>query len=114
MKDETKTIALRRIPLTGYTIVRADELQRFENDVVTLKECINTLEREYKRLRISQEIRSKQIGSLQRRINVLTGDIPAPLCLKCGKPKIAGGIQWLDHADCYAGLKDKNNLKSEI
>jgi len=35
----------------------------------------------------------------------MKGRLPAPLCPKCKKPKIAGGIQWVDHAECYAAKK---------
>jgi len=44
----------------------------------------------------------------------MKGRLPAPLCPKCGKPKIAGGIQWIDHAACFAGKSKVKSQKAEI
>jgi hypothetical protein len=93
-----------KIPILNFQIVKTVDIEK-------LKERLSICEREFKRQLISNEIRSKQIGNLQHKINVMLGLIPAPLCPKCDKPKTPGGIQWLDHVECCSPKQKESHSR---
>jgi len=87
-----------KIPLSSLYLVRGSELEETAEIIITLeKDVLDGLRRE--------KIRSAITEKLRHQIAVMTGNIPAPLCPKCGKPKKAGGIQWIDHAGCCRPAK---------
>ena len=104
-KEESKIIKRRKIPFTMRIIISAVELEDIEDDLTAAEARVVDLERENKRLLISTQIRSKMITGMVHQNLAMKGRLPAPLCPKCKKPKIAGGIQWVDHAECYAAKK---------
>jgi len=123
-KEKIKSIPCRRIPLTDTYIISGENLRwlnvrqaracEMEGKFESLERRFETLERDFKRLHVSNVIRASQIGKMQGRINVMAGQIPAPLCPKCGKPKTAGGIQWIDHSECFAGKAKDKSQKAKI
>jgi len=104
----------RKIPLTGRIIISAEELADIEDDLASAQARLADLKIKYKHLLFASDVRAKTIGKLLWRINVLSGRIPAPPCPRCGKPKTAGGIQWIDHAVCYAGNAKGKSQKGKI
>ena len=103
-----------RIPLTGKVVVSAAELEDIEDDLAVTEARVAQLRVTIANMRAVARIREKITDKLLGRINVMAGKIPAPLCPKCGKPKIAGGIQWIDHAACYAGKSKVKSQKAKI
>jgi len=117
-KEEQKTskwnISLHqrwKIPWLDLFIVEGSAIRRDVEEFKALEERFETLERQYRRKLISNEIRARQLGNMQHRLNVIMGRIKAPECPKCGKPKTPGGIHWLDHAECYAGKSKSQKAK---
>lgn len=96
-----------KIPWLDLFIVEGSALRRDDEKFKTLEARFETLEYEFKRLLISNEIRAKQFEALVHQNLAMKGRLPAPLCPKCNEPKIAGGIQWIDHAACFAQGKSK-------
>ena len=92
-----KTLFRKRI------IISPGELADIEFDRDAAEGRLAELEFELKQVRKSNQIKSKMITGLIHQNLAMKGRLPAPLCPKCGEPKIAGGVQWIDHAECYAG-----------
>ena len=107
MEDKKKDIYCKRrkIPFTRRIIISAVELDDIEDDLNVAEARVEDLKRANTRLLISTQIYSKINGGLIHQNLAMKGRLPAPLCPKCNKPKIAGGIQWIDHAACYAAKK---------
>ncbi len=82
-----------KVPWLDFHIVRGKELRR--NDIK-----IRILEARFKEHLRRFNIESKMTEKLLNQIAVMQLHLRAPECPKCGKPKTAGGIQWLDHAKC--------------
>ena len=82
---------LRRDRIRG---VIAEKLRHQTDEIIATlkKDVIAGLRRD--------KIHSLIATNLRHQFAVMTGKIPAPLCPICGEPKIAGGIQWIDHAEC--------------
>jgi len=118
MEDKKKDIYCKRrkIPFTMRIIISAAELEDIEDDLNVADARVVDLERENKRLLISTQIYSKINGGLIHQNLTMKGRLPAPLCPKCNKPKIAGGIQWIDHAECYAAKENSgiSDLRYQI
>ena len=89
-----------KIPWLDFYIVRGKEIRR--NDIK-----IRILEARFKEQLKRLDIESRMTEKLLHQISVMQGHLHAPECPKCGKPKTAGGIQWLDHAECFAQGKSK-------
>ena len=95
-KDEargTRHAGRIKIPFLDIYIVRGKALRK-------RKKRFTDLEWEFRKQLFTSEVRLKMNTKLRDRINVMLGNVRAPECPKCGKPKTAGGIQWLDHAEC--------------
>ena len=115
--DQTKPVEYpkrRKTLFGGRIVISAAELEDIEFDRDVAEGRLADLDIKYKRLLFTDGIRAALIGKLQGRINVMAGRIPAPLCPKCGKPKTAGGIQWIDHAECYARKSKGKSQKAKI
>ena len=101
--EKTKKHAARfKIPFIDWYIVSGVDLR--EDD-----KKIEKLERDFQGVLKSSKNSSRMLSILHYRLAVMTGKLKAPECPKCGKPKIPGGIQWLDHAKC----KEKGKSKKE-
>ena len=106
--EETNPVEYRKRRKTLFgkrIIISAVELEEIEKDLAATDLLVADLRHELKRARFANDVWAKRNIMLIDRVNVMAGKIPAPLCPKCKKPKIAGGIQWIDHAECYAGKK---------
>lgn len=90
----------QKIPYLDRFIVTGDELRRDDEKFQALAAKFEILERKFQSQLKRIKIESKMYEKLLYQISVLSGRIKAPECPKCGKPKKAGGIQWLDHAIC--------------
>ena len=77
-----------------------DELRSLDDELRSLDSKIESIERQLKRQLFTSKLRLKMNTKLRDRLNVILGNVRAPECPKCGKPKKPGGIQWLDHAVC--------------
>ena len=92
-----------KLPFIDIHIVKGSVLRR-------QKESIQSLESKFLNQLKRIELEAKMIGKLLHEITTLKGRLKAPLCPKCGKPKIAGGIQWLDHPrGCNNGKQKKTD-----
>jgi len=112
--EETKPVEYRKRRKTLFgkrIIISAVELEDIEDDLNAAEARVVDLKRANTRLLISTQIYSKINGGLIHQNLAMKGRLPAPLCPKCNKPKIAGGIQWIDHAGCYKPPSG-NNRKS--
>lgn len=89
-----------KLPWLDFHIVRTSELRALDRK-------IDVLEKEFKKQLWLSKVSAKGYEKLLHQIAVMTGRLKAPECPKCGKPKTAGGIQWLDHAECFAQGKSK-------
>ena len=96
-----------KIPWLDFYIVRGKELRRYD-----IK--IRILEARFKEQLKRLEIESRMTEKLLHQVAVMQGSLRAPECTKCGKPKIPGGIQWLDHAECFAQGKSKKEKGKNI
>ena len=114
--EKTKKHAARfKIPFIDWYIVSGVDLR--EDD-----KKIEKLERDFQGVLKSSKNSSRMLSILHYRLAVMTGKLKAPECPKCGKPKIPGGIQWIDHAECkrkqdtvYAQGRDRTqNEKGKI
>jgi len=128
-----------KIPWLDFWIVRGAEIRSTDEIIATLeKDVIAGLRRDRIRGVIAEKLRHQTdeiiatlkkdvIAGLRRdkihsliatnlrhQFAVMTGKIPAPLCPICGEPKRAGGIQWIDHAECCKPKKKvTKNLATE-
>ena len=89
-----------KIPWLDSFIVTGDELRSLDDELRSLDSKIESIERQLKRQLFTSKLRLKMNTKLRDRLNVILGNVRAPECPKCGKPKKPGGIQWLDHAVC--------------
>lgn len=96
-----------KVPWLDFYIVRGSALRRDDEKFKALEAKFEILEREFQGQLKRIKLESKVTERLLYQINVLTGRLKAPECPKCGKPKKAGGIQWLDHVKCFAYGKSK-------
>ena len=90
----------RKIPLFDHYIISGESLRGDDKKYKLLQAKLIILEREYQAQLKHEKIEGKMMEKLLHQISVLTGQLKAPECVKCGEPKKAGGIQWLDHAKC--------------
>ena len=120
MEDKKKTkwnISIEqrwKIPWLNLFIVEGSAIRRDDANCKALLNRVETLEFELKQVRKSNQIKSKMITGLIHQNLAMKGRLPAPLCPKCGEPKIAGGVQWIDHAECYAGNAKGESQKEKI
>ena len=115
--DQTKPVEYpkrRKTLFGGRIVISAAELDDIEDDLAVTEARVAQLRVTIANMRAVARIREKITDKLLGRINVMAGKIPAPLCPKCGKPKIAGGIQWIDHAACYAGKSKGKSQNAKI
>ena len=90
----------RKIPLFDHYIISGEILRVDDKKYKLLQAKLIILEREYQAQLKHEKIEGKMLEKLLHQISVLTGQIKAPECVKCGEPKKAGGIQWIDHVKC--------------
>ena len=121
--EKTKKHAARfKIPFLDWYIVSGVDLRADDKKFEALEAKFEILESELKQQQFTGEVRTRMNTLLRDRLNVMLGNVRAPECPKCGKPKITGGIQWLDHAECkrkqdtvYAQGRDRTqNEKGKI
>ena len=106
--EKTKKHAARfKIPFIDWYIVSGVDLRADDKKFEALEAKFEILESELKQQQFTGEVRARMNTLLRDRLNVMLGNVRAPECPKCGKPKIPGGIQWLDHAKCFAQGKSK-------
>ena len=104
-----------KIPWLDLFIAEGSALRRDDDKIKTLEEMeerIEKLECESKD-HLRSSLRAKQLEALIHQNLAMKGRLPAPLCPICNEPKIAGGIQWIDHAECYSGKSKGKNLTAE-
>ena len=103
-----------KIPFFDIYIVRGHELRKQQHIVKTQQKIIQTERYEKEALRKRVTLESKMTARQLHQLAVLSGRIRAPLCPRCGKPKIAGGIQWLDHPVGCEKSQEHKHVPSEV
>ena len=113
VSEEQKTIGRWKIPFVDLFIVKGGYLRQLDEKVERIENHKEKLEREFKAMLLSWQITTRQQGNLMHELICHKTKAKAPLCPKCGTPKYAGGIQWIDHAHCFADTNG-NNKKAKI
>ena len=100
MAEKRKGTGRWKVPRLDWYIVGGVRLREDDKKFQILGERLESLESELKKQRFAGAVRAKMYTKLLDRSNVILGNVRAPECPKCGRPKTPGGIQWLDHAKC--------------
>jgi len=95
-----------KIPFFDIYIIKGRMLRRTEKKIKGLEALV---EEQLKKIILDAKITARQLHQLA----VLHGRIKAPECPRCGRPKTAGGIQWLDHPIGCHKQKEHNAHKEQ-
>ena len=77
----------RKIPLFDHYIISGDSIREYDKKYMSLQAKRIILEREFQAQLKHEKLDGKRIEKLLYQISVLTGQIEAPKCVKCGEPR---------------------------